>query len=456
MTIKLYNSLTRKKEIFKPIVDGRVKLYSCGPTVYDHVHIGNLRAFVFTDLLQRVLHHIGHYDMTWVMNITDIDDKMIARAQQAYPGFAPAEALAKLSSKFERLFFEDLDAVGVRREAITSTPRATEHIPGMQKLILDLLSQGIAYESEGSIYFSLEQYEKRGHKYGQLVDVHYDGKSRIDDQDQKQGAGDFALWKAAKIDEPSWDFEVNGKNLPGRPGWHIECTVMSQELLGKEFDIHTGGVDLKFPHHENEIAQAGGKLANYWLHNEFLQVESTKMSKSLNNFTTLKDVGDPLVFRLLILSSHYRSQMDYSKTSFDDAVARMQALRELTSRVVNNDTKPSQESLNDWRVKFNQAMSDDLATPQALAVLAEFEKAKAYGEDAEILLREFDAILGLNLFANVTKLRQGAIDMLLTEREAARKSQDWVKSDRLREEILSHGVGLEDTEAGQVIWEVTM
>lgn len=451
--IKLYNSLTKSKDVFTPLNPDEVTMYSCGPTVYDYVHIGNLRAFIVDDLLQRVIRHVGGQRVKWVVNITDIDDKMITRAHETYPDAEPMEGLTKLAATFEEKFLDDLKRVNVMQEDISELPHATAHIPHMQAMITELVSQGIAYVSDGSVYFSLKQYEKRGHTYGRLVNVDYDPQTRIDDQEQKAGAGDFALWKAQKDSEPSWDFELNGQQLPGRPGWHIECSAMSTEYLGQEFDIHTGGVDLKFPHHENELAQSGGVLARYWIHNEHLTVESEKMAKSVGNITRLNDIKDPLAFRLAVLSSHYRSQMDFSDKSLTDAEQRLLALRELASKVVNNESTGDQATISILRHKFGEAVADDLATPQAMAVVAEFERAGIYGQAAESLLRDMDNILGLNLFTEVKALKSGVVGVLLTERHAAREAKDYIKSDRLREEIATHGVKLDDTPAGQIIWQ---
>lgn len=451
--VTLYNSLSRTKEVFTPINPDEVTMYSCGPTVYDAVHIGNLRAFIVDDLLQRIMRHVGGYRMRWVVNITDIDDKMIARARTTYPDDSPMDGLNRLATTFEVKFLEDLARVNVMRDDISELPHATDHITHMQAMITDLVAQGVAYIADGSVYFSLSEYEKRGHTYGKLVNVDYDPQTRIDDQEQKDGAGDFALWKAHKDSEPSWDFVLGDQALPGRPGWHIECSAMSTEYLGQEFDIHTGGVDLKFPHHENELAQSGGVLARYWVHNEHLTIDQEKMAKTVGNVTRLSDIDNPLAFRLAVVSSHYRSQMDFSDAVLHDAEQRLLALRILASKVVNNQSTDTTNLLEDIRHRFGEAIADDLGTPQALAILAELERATIYGQAAEGLLRDIDSILGLDLFAQIKPVKSGAVGMLLTERQVAREAQDWIKSDRLRDEILTHGVKLDDTPQGQIIWE---
>ena len=267
--IKLYNSLSHKKEAFEPIQASAVSMYSCGPTVYDKIHIGNLRAFITADLLQRTLRHVEGMAVKWVMNITDIDDKIINRLERDYPGVDPETARAELTKKYTDVFLRDIGAVGINAQDIQIVS-AVDSIAAMQQLITELYQKNIAYIADGSVYFSIERYQDAGQVYGQLVNLEYDAEARVtDDQDQKEGVADFALWKAQKPGEPAWEFMLDGQKLPGRPGWHIECSAMSSVALGLPFDIHTGGIDLKFPHHENEIAQSGGKLANYFVHNEF-------------------------------------------------------------------------------------------------------------------------------------------------------------------------------------------
>lgn len=455
MKLTLYNSLTKKKQAFEPLKSGEVSMYSCGPTVYDHVHIGNLRAFITADLLQRVLRTVGEYDVHWVMNITDIDDKMIARAAEEYPGEDPATAVKKLADTYEAKFLKDLSAVGIQTSDLAERPHATDYIQQMQVIIRDLLKKKIAYISDGSVYFSLAEYEKSGHDYGRLVQVDYDPQTRIDDQEQKQGAGDFALWKAYKPGEPAWDFDVEGENLRGRPGWHIECSAMSTDILGREFDIHTGGIDLKFPHHENEIAQCEGSLARYWVHNEFLTVDEAKMAKSAGNFTTLDDIDSPLAFRMLVLSAQYRSQMDASADGLLGAENRLKSLREWASRVINNESIVNDDHIADLKLRFDAAVADDLNTPQALAVLSEAERANVYSPEMRRFIEHVDAALGLQLLHHQKDLRaDSAIAELLVERERARAEQAFERSDQLRAELTTIGVGIEDTPDGQVIWQL--
>lgn len=454
MNISLYNSLTKRKEAFKPLKSGEVSMYSCGPTVYDAVHIGNLRSFIMADTLQRVLRHIGGYNLRWVMNITDVDDKMIARAKDKYPELEPKAALRLLADEFSEKFLADLSRVNVELEEVSAWPHATDYIEKMQGLIAKLYKSGIAYEADGSIYFSLHAYAESGQKYGQLVQIAETTQSRIDDQDQKQGVGDFALWKAKKAGGPSWDFELDGKNYPGRPGWHIECSVMSTDLLGEEFDIHTGGVDLKFPHHENEIAQCGGKLAHFWVHNEHLTVKNAKMAKSEGNFIRLNDIGDPLVFRLMVLSAHYRSQMDFSDEVLDSATHRLASLREWVSKVVNNPQAGSSSKVADLVAGFGEAMADDMNTPLALSYMAQIENCNARTEDVYAFILRVDDVLGLRLFDSVNKVRDSSkVAELLDKRESARRQKDYDTSDALRNQLDELGVGVEDNQDEQIAFE---
>ncbi len=458
MTISLYNSLHKTKEQFEPLAPDLVTMYSCGPTVYDHAHIGNLRAFITADTVQRVLRHIGGYDVRWVMNITDIDDKMIARAREEHPGEAPHEALELLTKKYLAAFKQDLQKVGVNLTDIATLPRATEHIEEMQAMITQLIDEGIAYIAEGSVYFSLDEYAKSGKAYGRLVHIAAEAErhARIDDQDQKVGAGDFALWKAEKSGEPAWDFDLKGENLRGRPGWHIECSAMSTKYLGHTFDIHTGGIDLKFPHHENEIAQNGGELARYWLHNEFLNVESEKMSKSLGNFLKLDAIKEPLAFRLFILSGQYRNQMDYTEDTVHAASRRRNALREWASKLMNNTQDQKSKLAADLMNRFDTSMADDLNTPEALAVIAEAERSQDFSQDMLAFAHHVDDVLGIQLFLGLRNLTlDESIMQLIENRMQVRKEKDFARSDKIRDNLHRLGVGVEDTKNGMIIWEIT-
>jgi cysteinyl-tRNA synthetase len=451
--ITLYNSLTKQKEVFTPLKAGQASIYSCGPTVYDHAHIGNLRSYLFADLLQRTLRHIEDLKVMWVMNITDVDDKMIVRAVRDYPDDPPMVALGKLADKFTDLFITDLEEVGIHRTDLAKLPRATDHIESMQKLIRQLMSDSIAYESHGSVYFSLSKYQASGKEYGVLIDIHFEGQSRvIDDQDQKEGVGDFALWKAAKDGEPSWQFSLDGKQLPGRPGWHIECSAMSTDYLGKPFDIHTGGIDMKFPHHTNEIAQSGGDLARYFMYNEFLNISGEKMSKSVGNFYKLADIGDAMAFRLLVLSAHYRTKMDFSLESVAAARQRLDNLRDFVRKnQYATELVDNSEVIDDFRRSFTAALRDDLNTPQAFAALAALERDGLRVTGGLEAVVWADRVLGLGLISKTQPFsdQELALQQLRAE---ARLNSDYVASDRLRDELAKFGVEVEDLGTGSQYW----
>jgi len=456
--LKLFNSLTKQKEEFKPINPSRVGLYSCGPTVYDEVHLGNLRAFLLPDLIQRVLRNIEKLDVEWVMNITDIDDKMIARSKEEFPQDDEATALGKLADKYTDIFLEDIESIGILRDDIAHLPRATDYIEQMKSLITNLLKDGLAYESEGSIYFSIDKYQKSGQKYGRLVDLDFESKARVtDDQDQKEGVADFALWKAQKPGEPYWDFEVQGKNLPGRPGWHIECSAMSTDFLGRPFDIHTGGVDLKFPHHENELAQCGGIQANFYLHNEHLSIESEKMSKSLGNIKTIRNVKNPLAYRYLVLSGHYRSQMDFSMSDIEAAGERLINIGKYIDQVMLArqgilEPKDSTGAVEKFNKEFKDALEDDLNTPKALAAFTLLE-GKVYTEDAKEAIRLFDNVFGLKLVFDTPLHDTILVD--IDNYEQARKEKNFALSDNLRQDLAKkHNLAVSDTPAGALVYRI--
>jgi len=455
--LRLYNSLTKRKEDFVPLKAGEVSIYSCGPTVYDHAHIGNLRAYITADLLVRVLADDG-LKVRWVMNLTDIDDKIIDRLRRDYPDDEPEVARAKLSQRFTELFFTDLNKINVDRDGIEFTA-ATDYVEQMQRLIRHLVEADLAYVSEGSVYFNLKNYQEHGHKYGLLVNVDFAAEARVtNDQDQKEGAADFALWKAKKPGEPSWDFELGSQNLPGRPGWHIECTAMSTDRLGHEFDIHTGGVDLKFPHHENEIAQNEGTLARFFVHNEHLHVAGQKMAKSAGNFLTLEDIDDPMAFRFLVMQAHYRSQMNFTEDALRAAENRLQALREIASKSLYNATEPT---TNEERARaqatkaaFHAALEDDLNTPRVLEVIADFVSDPANLNVWYNGLKNIGRIIGLD-FVEAEKPFTEAEKALMTERDEARKTKDFAASDQLRDQLKSdHGIDSEDLAGRSLYWRI--
>jgi cysteinyl-tRNA synthetase len=453
--ISLYNSLTQKKEQLVPINPGRVSLYSCGPTVYDEVHLGNLRSFLLPDLIQRTLRHLEKIDVEWVMNITDVDDKMIVRSKEEFPGDDEPTALGKLADKYTDIFLDDIEAIGIERDDVAHLPRATDYMQQIKELIQKLISDGIAYESEGSIYFSVEKYQAKGKKYGRLVDLDFSAKPRItDDQDQKEGVADFALWKARKPGEPFWTIDIDGHELEGRPGWHIECSAMSTALLGGNFDIHTGGVDLKFPHHENELAQCGGVQANFYIHNEHMSIDSEKMSKSLGNIKTIRDVKYPLAFRLLVLSGHYRSQMEFSMDDIKSAQDRITKLQSYFDQVMLAregllPVKDESGAVEKFSSEFRAALEDDLNTPRALAALSHIE-GKVFSEDAKAALRLFDDIFGFQLVFDLP-LHDNILEAI-DQYETARENKDFKKSDNLRQDLLNqYGLVLSDTPVGALV-----
>ncbi len=464
--MKIYNSLTKKIEELTKQPEEVVSIYSCGPTVYDNVHIGNLFSFIVADQLRRSL-QINDYSVTHVMNTTDVDDKTIGRAKLDYPEDDPQEGLLKLTAKFEQIFVEDAEKVGIDMMSIELV-RATEHIKEMQTLILELIKVGIAYVSDDGIYFSIATYKKT-HSYGRLVNITSEstGKARVkNDEYDKENVHDFALWKFHLDNEPSWDFDIDGKNHAGRPGWHIECSAMSMKYLGQPFDIHTGGVDLKFPHHENEIAQSTGAnnkpFATMFSHNEHVLVDGKKMSKSLGNFYTLRDIEDkgydPLAFRLLTLQNNYRHQLNFSWESLSAITIFLQKLRAFADLKFQPRTEV--KTLADVYIttskEIARSLSNDLDTAGALAQLAtlvqKLEDSALADKDTDTFndfLEFTDAAFGLDLSEreDITYEQKQMID----DREMARAAKDFEASDVQRDRLLSQGISLRDTQYG-TIW----
>lgn len=461
--MKLYNTLTKQVDEFKPIKTGQASIYSCGPTVYDHIHIGNLRAFISADLLRRTLQATG-YKPHHVMNFTDVDDKIISRSAQRYPDDAPEVAMSKLTKQYEGIFLDDMRAIGNDTDALTFV-RATESMAAMQTLVTQLYEADIAYIADGSVYFSIKAYKKAGKQYGQLLqlDSANTSEARIDnDEYDKESVHDFALWKSRKGDEPAWDFELDGHNLLGRPGWHIECSAMSAASLGQPFDIHTGGIDLIFPHHENEIAQSTAlhdNYANYFVHNEHLLVEGRKMSKSLNNFFTLQDIEErdmqPLAFRILVLQAHYRNQLNFSWESLEAAQNRLQSFYDMAVLQWQPQADAQSTDFAAAETKLLGLTQDDLDTPQVLAEISKLAKSlEAKGlasQDASTfkdLLKFIDQLLGLNI-ATQTDIDDKQKELLVA-RQKARDSKDWAKTDQLRDELAQQRIMVRDTPQGQI------
>ncbi len=464
--MQLYNSLTNSLETFKPLRDGQISIYSCGPTVYNNAHIGNLSSFIYADTLKRALMmEYPNSKISHVMNITDIDDKTIKEAQERYPDLDPLEGLKKVTREYEKLFIDDLDALGIDTDDITFV-RATEYIPQMQALITSLVDQKMAYITDDGVYFSITAYKSAGKKYGQLVTITAEstGSARVNnDEYDKDNIHDFALWKVQKPGEPAWDFELQGHQLKGRPGWHIECSAMSVDKLGIPFDIHTGGVDLKFPHHENEIAQStaigtNNLLADFFFHSEHMLVESRKMAKSADNFFTLQDITDrpidPLAFRLFVLQAHYRTQSHFSWVNLQAAQNRLDRMRRVISLqpVVAQDTTATLAE----QPKDNQfqEMSNDLNFAGVLeSIEAELSAYEQSANKSQLsgFLAVTDDLLGLNLSTSLqSNLTPEQLD-LISRREAARQTANWAESDKLRNELKSQGIGLRDTVEG-TIW----
>jgi len=467
--MKLYNTRTRKVEELKPLENNKVRIYSCGPTVYDHAHIGNLSAYIFADTLRRAVKLAG-YNVEHAMNYTDVDDKTIRRSHEKYPDDDPKAALKKLTDEYIRLFLDDMRKIGNEVDALKFM-RATnpDVIKGMQDLIAKLHDGGFAYVADDGVYFSIDAYRKSGKTYGQLLELTLENTSeeRIDnDEYDKESVHDFALWKKQKNGEPAWEFELDGQDLTGRPGWHIECSVMSRLALGQPFDIHTGGVDLIFPHHENEIAQSTAcetnpVMANFFAHNEHILVDGKKMAKSANNFYTLQDIidrgYDPLAFRLLVLQAHYRSQVHFSWENLEAAQNRLSKLRNwaalMHQSVESNSEHVSVISLGNMGVEIRRALSNDIDTPRAMAVIAEDlpnVSEDEHGGFSSQQIREsaefIDEVFGLDL-SEVPDISPSQ-KVLIDERKKAREAKDWTKSDELRDKLSEQGIGLRDTPRG--------
>ncbi len=464
--MQIFNSMTRKKEEFKPIHEGKVGIYACGPTVYNYFHIGNARPFITFDVLRRQLEREG-YQVTFVQNFTDIDDKMIRRANEE------GITVKELADRFIAEYYVDAGALGIR--PATVHPKATEHIPEIITLITRLIENGHAYATtSGDVYYRVSAFPGYGKLSGQNMEDREMGASeRLNVETDKEAPADFALWKAQKPGEPAWDSPW-GK---GRPGWHIECSAMSMKYLGETFDIHCGGKDLLFPHHENEIAQSEGatgkKYVNYWMHNGFINVDNQKMSKSLNNFFTVRDIAkeyDLEAVRLFMLSAHYRSPINFSREQIEAANASLNRLytarNSLRFQVENGEDRPMTPDekaftgrLKTYEKRFDDAMDDDMNTADALGAIFELVKDAnvtiqqgASREAAKAALTSLEAVCDvLGLLAKKEDELPEEIAALVRERAEARKNKDWARSDELRNRIVSAGYILEDTKQGQKV-----
>ncbi|MBX3663308.1 MAG: cysteine--tRNA ligase [Burkholderiales bacterium] len=449
--LKIYNTLARDKQEFRPIEPGKVRMYVCGMTVYDFCHLGHARVMVIFDVVQRWLRASG-YDVTYVRNITDIDDKIIRRAQENN------EPVAALTERYIRAMDEDAAALGVQKP--TAEPRATEYVAGMLDMISVLKSRGYAYQAaDGDVNYAVRRFEGYGKLSGKSLEDLRAGE-RVAVDASKQDPLDFVLWKRAKAGEPAWESPWG----PGRPGWHIECSVMSGALLGKHFDIHGGGQDLQFPHHENEIAQSEGAngcaFVNYWMHNGFVRVDNEKMSKSLGNFFTVREIlakYDAEVVRFFIIRAQYRSPLNYSDAHLDDARQGLSRLYTALKGV------PVQAGPVDWSnahaARFKAAMDDDFNTPEGVAVL--FDLANEVNRSGSVadasLLKSLAGLLGLLQREPEAFLQAGPaqgdwtverIEAAIAARAVAKKSRQFAEADRIREELKASGIVLEDSASG--------
>ncbi|MDL5244568.1 cysteine--tRNA ligase [Leptospira weilii] len=463
--IQFYNSLSGKKEKFSPANPHRVTVYSCGPTVYNFAHIGNLRAFLFVDVLRRSLKLLG-YGVDMTMNITDIDDKIIRDS------ISSQKSIQEFTTPWTEAFFEDLKTVSA--EFLEHYPKATESIPEMIEIIQRLQNQGLVYEKDGNLYFSIQKFEG----YGKLSKIDTSGMktgTRYDtDEYEKEDVRDFVLWKSPKLKgEASWKTLVG----IGRPGWHLECSAMIRKVYGSGVDIHTGGVDLLFPHHENEIAQSEGafpeeSFVKTWLHSEHLLVEGQKMSKSKGNFYTLRDLVqqglDPKAIRFLLISAHYRSKLNFSTDRIAEASANIRKIQNCLDRLLDLEPNVKIDSIftftlpltQTWKKEFEESLADDLNISKALAVVFESLKqinslldtnqtdSKQRVEFIQILAY-YDRIFGiLNFESSKDPLIDSEIDSLIEERQTARKNKDFARSDAIRDQLLAQGILIEDTKDG--------
>ncbi|OGP73886.1 MAG: cysteine--tRNA ligase [Deltaproteobacteria bacterium RBG_16_50_11] len=489
MSLRIYNTLTAKKEDFVPLYEKKVGIYACGVTVYDLCHIGHARSAVVFDSIYRYLRY-REYEVTFVRNFTDIDDKIIKKANEEGTDWK------EVAEKYIKEFYIDMGKLGLEKPAFE--PRATEHIPGMIRLVSTLIEKGYAYQSGGDVFFSVNKFEDYGKLSKRDIEEMQAG-ARVEIDEKKENPLDFALWKGSKPGEPSWESPW-GK---GRPGWHIECSVMSQKYLGETFDIHGGGRDLIFPHHENEIAQSeaatGKPFARYWIHNGFVNINREKMSKSLGNILTLKEIfkdWQPEVIRLFLLSHHYRSPVDFSfdslseaKTALDRFYTTLKAIQDELAKSSRTDIKkgtPAPEeirsAIDSFQSRVEEAMDDDFNTAQALAhfydlqrhlnSLLEVSKGRPTEEIISLLKKAFDhfskigGVFGLfredpGAYLREQKkeglkklnLPEEEISRLIEERNRARKEKNWKKGDEIRNDLLSKGIVLEDTPTG-TIWKI--
>ena len=475
--LKLYNTLSRQKEVFKPLQEGRVRMYVCGMTVYDLCHVGHARVMVVFDVVSRYLRASG-YDVTYIRNITDIDDKIIQRAAEN------GESITELTERFIAEMHQDADALGVLRPDVE--PKATASMPAIIRMIETLIDKGFAYAADnGDVYYDVSAFNGYGKLSGRNIDELRAGE-RVAVNEAKTDPLDFVLWKAAKAGEPAWDSPWGN----GRPGWHIECSAMSAECLGEHFDIHGGGMDLQFPHHENEIAQSEGahgcQSVNYWMHNGFVRIDDEKMSKSLGNFFTVREVLNKYpaeAIRFFILSSHYRSPLNYAEDQLEQAKTAVTRFYHSLRGVKAADVNWQEDS--EFAPRFREAMDDDFNSALALSVLGDVRQALNLSREAEEndkaaylagLLRAMGKVLGIlqhdadaflqtggmvveaaghasaaSSFKADATVTNDSINSLVAERSKARADKNWARADEIRDQLTDMGIVLED-EAGKTIW----
>ena len=463
--MKLYNTLTQKKETFVPIEAGKVRMYSCGPTVYNYFHIGNARPFIVFDVLRRFLEYTG-YEVTFIQNFTDVDDKIINRSHEE--GISPGD----VSEKYIQEYFTDADALGIKRASVH--PKVSEHMPEIIAMIKTLEEKGLAYNVDGNVYYHVDAFKDYGKLSKQSIDDLKSG-ARIDVNDEKHSPLDFALWKKKKDGEPYWESPWG----QGRPGWHIECSAMSKKHLGETIDIHGGGQDLIFPHHENEIAQSEGccgkPFANYWVHNGYINIDNEKMSKSKGNFFTVRDIAktfDLEAVRMFLLMAHYRSPVNFSEPLLQQAASALERLYtakfQMAFLLENATAETATEAEQTWidalvkyKHDFIAAMDDDINTADAIAVI--FELVRDLNSNLDATSSQSAIIAGQNIFAELTTVLglavkdketnlDAAVEDLIAQRQTARKAKDFKRADEIRDELLAQGIVLEDTREG-VKWK---
>ncbi len=462
--MKIFNTLTRSKEEFKPINEGKVGIYVCGPTVYDYIHIGNARPMIVFDTLRRYLTYLG-YDVNYVSNFTDVDDKIIKRANEAN---VPS---TEISERFIKECKVDMASLNVQEA--TTHPKATEEIPDMIAMVETLIEKGFAYEVNGTVYFRTRRFDEYGKLSHKNIDDLRSGSRtlQVSGENEKEDSLDFVLWKPKKEGEPSWESPWGD----GRPGWHLECSVMSKKYIGDVIDIHAGGEDLIFPHHENEIAQSeaanGTEFARYWMHNGFLRINNEKMSKSLGNFFTVREIGEkyPLqIIRFFMLSAHYRSPLNFSddlveaaKNGLDRILTAVWKLEELSAKAEAKGEAVDMSAVEEYVKRFKAAMDDDLNTADAISVIFELVKYantnvteasdKAYVDSVLGEMKALCDVLGIVTEKEEDNL-DAEVESLIAERQAARKEKNFARADEIRDQLLAMGIILEDTREG-VKWK---